>query len=93
MPAPHSPLDHDVLESHVQGIPCLVRITQLQRGLSGHRLGHPKEVPPWDPIEIQFEILDRKGYQAKWLERKATNDDLYRIEDEIIERDEREQAV
>jgi len=33
--------------------------------------------------EMEWELLDRKGYPAKWLENKLTDDDIERIESEI----------
>ena len=38
-----------------------------------------------DEDGCEFEILDRREREAPWLQRKATYDDLLRIEKEIIE--------
>ena len=35
-------------------------------------------------VDLDFEVLDRKGYRAKWLEEKLTDDDVSRIHDEIV---------
>ena len=40
--------------------------------------------------EIEFNVLDRKGYKAAWLERKMTQEDRERIELEIVEAHETE---
>lgn len=34
---------------------------------------------PNDPEEFEFNVLDRKGYPARWLEDKMTEDDEVRI--------------
>jgi hypothetical protein len=35
--------------------------------------------------ECEFDILDRRGRPAFWLERKASDEDRQRIEQEITE--------
>jgi hypothetical protein len=35
--------------------------------------------------ESEWEVLDRKGYKAAWLERKLSSKDESRIESEIAE--------
>lgn len=65
-------------ESHVQGIPCKVRVTY-----------HTPYVPasynsPDEDGEFEFELLDRKGYRAKWLEAKVTEADVDRLEKEYL---------
>ncbi len=35
--------------------------------------------------DIEFTVLDRKGYKANWLERKMTAADKNRIEQEILD--------
>ena len=65
-------------ESHVQGIPCKVRVTYAT----------PYVPASWDaPAEggdFEFELLDRKGYRAKWLEAKVTEADVERLEKEYL---------
>jgi hypothetical protein len=34
---------------------------------------------------IEFDVLDRKGYKAPWLERKMTLADKQRIDEELLE--------
>lgn len=35
--------------------------------------------------EVEFEVLDRRGYPAPWLERKLNSGDKNAIEQEIID--------
>jgi hypothetical protein len=35
--------------------------------------------------EVEFDVYDRRGYRAAWLERKMTDEDRARIETEILE--------
>jgi hypothetical protein len=72
------------LASQIAGIPCLIQIdrcfVQKPMGLRADS--------DWDCYgykEVEFTVLDRKGYPAKWLERKLTDDDTDRIETQILE--------
>lgn len=62
--------------STVSGIPCLVGVCALYTDTSDG----------WNGSQSIFEyhLLDRRGYRAQWLERKATPVDAVRFEREII---------
>ena len=72
------------LETNIKGIPCLVNVMTFTK------------VPP-DPTtwvsaldfygytEIEFEVLDRRGSPAPWLERKLDDEERSRIEGEIAD--------
>ena len=69
-------------ETTVCGIPCGVYVErycpeEVIRGCMSQRIDPP------DPEEIEFRILDRKGYVADWLANKMTMKDIDRIEDLI----------
>ena len=36
-------------------------------------------------FDVEFELYDRKGHRAKWLERKMTSADEDRIIQELVE--------
>lgn len=36
-------------------------------------------------FDVEFELYDRKGYRAKWLERKMASADEDRIIQELVE--------
>ena len=71
-----------ILDSHVQGIPCQVRVTDYVR-VKPNRLTWDSADDYYGYTEMEWELLDRKGYPAKWLENKLTDDDIERIENEI----------
>lgn len=68
--------------STIQGIPCLVNVIRYTpfKPMLITGLGMGDCLPP-EPEEFEYEILDRKGYKASWLEKKITPD----IEQEILE--------
>lgn len=71
------------IETRVSGIPCIAKVTHYTSVR-----GNPRADSDWDYTgytECEFEILDRRGKPAAWLERKVTDDDRQRIEQEITE--------
>lgn len=72
------------LVSQIQGIPCLIEVTRCHVVKGSFNYNAPSDLDYYGYSEIEFEILDRKGYKASWLERKATEEDSERIEQEIL---------
>lgn len=73
------------VETKIQGIPCLAEVTTFINVKPWR--GSPHTCPSSDDYygytEIEYDILDRKGYRAKWLERKITDRDVERIKEDI----------
>ncbi len=74
------------IESQVAGIPCLIQIdtyvnVKPWKG-SAHTCDNSDDF--YGYTDIEFTVLDRKGYKAAWLEKKLTAADKKRIEQEII---------
>ena len=63
-------------ESKVAGIPCKVRVTYYTPYVPASYNG------PAEGGDFEFDLLDRKGYRAKWLEKKVTEKDVDRLERE-----------
>ena len=74
-------------DSHIQGIPCQVLVTHFhhQPPWRGSAWTAPSSDDYYGYTEVEFEILDRRGYPAPWLERKMTERDRERIEQEVID--------
>lgn len=72
------------IQSQIQGIPCLIDVTRCHVVKGSFRQSAPSDLDYYGYSEVEFEILDRKGYKATWLERKATEEDKERIEQEIL---------
>lgn len=73
------------INGHVQGIPCLVRVTHYH-----HQKGMPASIAPSDVdhygyTNIEFDVLDRNGRPAPWLEAKLKDEDIERIEADVFE--------
>ena len=73
------------IESRVAGIPCIIGVTHFE-SVKGSFDYHADS--DWDYhgyTECEFEVLDRRGRKAAWLERKLTDDMTQKIESEIAE--------
>lgn len=69
-------------DTTVAGIPCGIVITHCLVVDGDMSADNRDEFYGWR--ELDFEFVDRRGYPAKWLERKATKADYERIEDEYF---------
>ena len=71
----------------VAGIPCGVVVDYYAAGRDWIQHTFPGAGPgdcePPEPEDMEWHIVDRKGYAAEWLERKMQAADEQRIEDEI----------
>lgn len=67
------PLEHypyTDYETTIAGIPCGIVVTSLTEGRC-NTWGHPDNQEPDDPAEIEFVVVDHKGYEADWLRAKV----------------------
>lgn len=74
------------VELMVAGIPCFARVNHFRerRGTFSPVALDPEEF--YGSTELDYQILDRKGYRADWLERKMEKLDLTsEVEAEIID--------
>ena len=73
------------LESHIAGIPCLIEVTHCVSVKGSHSYHADSDWDYYGYNEVEFDVLDRKGYRAYWLEKKMSAADKARIEQEILE--------
>ncbi len=74
------------MESRIAGIPCQIDVVHIEPYTRAHLRGHPDNWEPERGGEIEFDVCDRRGRPAPWLEAKMTDGDRQRIETEILER-------
>lgn len=69
-------------DTKVNGIPCICKVTHYSpykpMRITGPGMG---DCDPPEYEEFEFELLDRKGYSAPWLQKKVTR----AIEDDLLE--------
>ena len=80
--------------SNVCGIPCIIKVDNYfkQSAWNGSAHSCPSDLDYYGYEEVDYSVLDRKGYPAAWLERKVTPKEHRRITEEIsdVMREERE---
>lgn len=81
-----------IIDARIQGIPCRACVTLYRPAVVAIITGPMDQADPGAPAEIEFEVLDRRGARAAWLERKMTDADRHAIEQEIIAAFEQERA-
>lgn len=74
----------NVLDTTISGIPCKIGITNyfVQQPMG---MWADSADDCYGYTELEYDILDRKGYQADWLARKVTSQDEDRISEEVAE--------
>lgn len=72
---------NDTFDTRVRGIPCQIKVTRYEEDQDG--------------VDLEYQILDRRGRRADWLESKLSTDDDGMIRQKIhrfMEQDEIELA-
>lgn len=73
------------IESRVAGIPCIIRVTHFESVRGSYSYNAPSDMDYYGYTESEWEVLDRNGRPAAWLDRKLTDADRSRIDQEIEE--------
>ena len=73
------------IESRVAGIPCLIGVSHFDSVRGSYSYNAASDMDYYGYSESEWDVLDRRGRPAAWLERKLTDDDRSRIEQEIAE--------
>ena len=73
------------IESRVAGIPCLIGVTHFDSVQGSYSYNAASDMDYYGYSESEWDVLDRRGRPASWLERKLTDDERQRIEQEIAE--------
>lgn len=83
-PAPRKPRYIDTFDARVAGIPCQIGVIEFDRVPADRSANNPQDY--YGYTECEFDVLDRNGRPALWLERKMTDGDRFAIEDKIADR-------
>ena len=73
------------IDTRIDGIPCLIGVTHYRRVEGSHSYNAPSSDDYYGYTEAEWEILDRRGRKADWLERKLTDRSRDRIAVEVAE--------
>ena len=73
-----------IIPYNLKGIPCQIRIDTCAVYSGSYNPEAPSDLDFYGYSEIEFTILDRKGYPAAWLERKLNEIEEEKIQLEIL---------
>jgi len=73
------------IESTVAGIPCLIGVTEFNSVRGSYSYHADSDMDYYGYTESEWVVLDRRGRPAAWLERKLTEAERSRIEQEVTE--------
>ena len=70
------------IETRIAGIPCIVETTHISIVRADHLADSDWDYTGYS--EMEWVVLDRRGRPAPWLQRKVTDEDEERINEEIF---------
>ena len=73
------------IETRVAGIPCIVGVTYFESVRGSYNYHAASDMDYHGYTECEFEVLDRRGRKAPWLERKLTDKIINEIEQDIAD--------
>ena len=73
------------IESRVAGIPCLIGVSHFDCVRGSYSYNAASDMDYYGYSDSEWDVLDRRGRPADWLDRKLTAADRCRIEREIEE--------
>lgn len=73
------------IEARVAGIPCLIGVTTFNHYRGSYSYSADSDLDYHGYTEVEFDVLDRRGRPAAWLERKLDALGREEIESLIVE--------
>lgn len=74
-----------IFSSRIAGIPCQIEVTSLDEVQGSHSPYADSDMDFYGYVDdFSFNVLDRRGRPALWLERKLTAADCDRLLDEAL---------
>lgn len=70
-----------IIQTRLAGIPCQITVSNFKRVKGSYSYNAPSDLDYTGYTEYDYQVLDRRGRPAPWLERKVSADD---IEQKII---------
>lgn len=76
------------IEMRVCGIPAIIRVTHFVHVKGSYSYNAPSDIDYYGFTELEYDICDRRGRLADWLERKVDGirGERARLEEEILEK-------
>jgi hypothetical protein len=74
-----------LIDNTVDGIPCQIAVTHFSEIKGSYSYNAASDIDYYGETQLDWCVLDRKGYHAPWLESKLTDSEICRIEEEVVE--------
>ena len=74
------------IEARVAGIPCLIGVTHYHSVRGSYSRNAASDLDYHGYTEVEWEVLDRRGRRALWLERKMSDFERDEIDDLVNEK-------
>lgn len=71
------------IETNISGIPALVKVIHFNQVQGSYSHNAPSDYDYYGYTEMDYEICDRRGRPAPWLERKLTDQTRMQLEAQI----------
>ena len=70
------------IQTRLAGIPCQIAVTDFRRVEGSYSYNAPSDADFYGYTDYDYEVLDRRGRPAPWLEKKVSQAD---IDEKIME--------
>lgn len=84
-PARRKPVYRDEIDVRIAGIPAKLGILHFEVVVGSFSYDAPSDLDYRGYIDIDYDVLDRNGRPAKWLEKKIDDDIERELRETIIE--------
>lgn len=71
-----------IIDTKIDGIPAKIGVVWFMHHKGEFRQSAASDMDYYGFTELEYDILDRKGYQARWLTRKVK--DFSALREEIL---------
>lgn len=69
-----------IIQTRLAGIPCQIAVSNFKRVKGSYSYNAPSDLDYYGYTDYDYEVLDRRGRPAAWLERKVSEAEI----DDII---------
>ena len=65
-----------IIQTRLAGIPCQIAVTNFHRIKGSYSYNAPSDLDYYGFVEYDYEVMDRRGRPAAWLERKVSEAEI-----------------
>lgn len=65
-----------IIQTRLAGIPCQIAVSNFKRVKGSYSYNAPSDLDYYGYCDYDYELLDRRGRPAAWLERKVSEAEI-----------------